>query len=127
MLNSSYPFFNSYLDLFDSKHNHNFMNTDIIERENNYILKIEIPGIKKEDIKIDYENENLNIKITKNEEVMENDNYLKKEICYGEYSRKFYVGSIDENLIEANYNNGILMINIPKGSKIDNKKNIEIK
>ena len=96
MLNSSYPFFNSYLDLFDSKHNHNFMNTDIIERENNYILKIEIPGIK-------------------------------KEICYGEYSRKFYVGSIDENLIEANYNNGILMINIPKESKIDNKKNIEIK
>ena len=70
---------------------------------------------------------NKDIKITKNEEVMENDNYLKKEICYGEYSRKFYVGSIDENLIEANYNNGILMINIPKGSKIDNKKNIEIK
>ena len=127
MLISKDPFFNNYLRLFDNKHDHNFMNTDIIEKENNYILKLEIPGINKEDITIDYENENLNIKIIKHDENNENENYLKKEIYYGEYSRKFYVGNINEDEIEANYDNGILTIIIPKEAKVDNKKRIEIK
>ena len=121
------PFFNNYLSLFNSKNEQNFMNTDVIEKENNYILKIEIPGVSKEDITIDYENEYLNIQIVKNDEYEENDNYLKKEIYYGEYSRKFYVGNINEENIDANYNNGILTICIPKEAKIENKKNIQIK
>ncbi len=127
MLISKDPFFNDYFDLFNSKQNHNFMNTDIIEKENNYILKVEVPGINKEDITIDYDDENLNIKIVKNDNCEENDNYLRKEICYGEYSRKFYVGNINENEIEANYNNGILTISIPKKTQLENKKSIEIK
>lgn len=127
MLISKDPFFNDYFDLFNSKQNHNFMNTDIIEKENNYILKVEVPGINKEDITIDYDDENLNIKIVKNDNCEESDNYLRKEICYGEYSRKFYVGNINENEIEANYNNGILTISIPKKTQLENKKSIEIK
>lgn len=127
MLVSKDSFFNDYLDFFNSKQNHNFMNTDIIENESNYILRIEIPGINKEDISIDYENENLNIKVTKNENCNENCSYLRKEICYGEYSRKFYVGNINEEEINASYDNGILIINVPKEAKINNKKSIEIK
>lgn len=127
MLISKDPFFNNYFDLFDSKNNRNFMNTDIIEKENNYLLKIEIPGINKENISIDYENENLNIKVVKNDECNEQDNYLRQEICYGEYSRKFYIGKINEEDITANYDNGILTISIPKEAKVDDKKRIEIK
>lgn len=127
MLISKDPFFNNYFDLFDSKNNRNFMNTDIIEKENNYLLKIEIPGINKENISIDYENENLNIKVVKNDECNEQDNYLRQEICYGEYSRKFYIGKINEEDIMANYDNGILTISIPKEAKVDDKKRIEIK
>ena len=127
MLISKDPFFNNYFDLFDSKNNRNFMNTDIIEKENNYLLKIEIPGINKENISIDYENENLNIKVVKNDECNEQDNYLRQEICYGEYSRKFYIGKINEEDIMANYDNGILTISIPKEAKVDYKKRIEIK
>lgn len=127
MLISKDPFFNNYFDLFDSKNNRNFMNTDIIEKENNYLLKIEIPGINKENISIDYENENLNIKVVKNDECNEQDNYLRQEICYGEYSRKFYIGKINEEDIIANYDNGILTISIPKEAKVDDKKRIEIK
>ena len=126
MLISKDPFFNNYLNFFDSKNDYKIMNTDIIENENNYILKIEIPGVNKENIIIDYENENLNIKVIKNDESTDN-NYLKKEIFYGEYSRKFYIGNVNEEEISANYNNGILTICIPKESKIENKKNIEIK
>ena len=127
MLISKDPFFNNYFDLFDSKNNRNFMNTDIIEKENNYLLKIEIPGINKENISIDYENENLNIKVVKNDECNEQDNYLRQEICYGEYSRKFYIGKINEEDIMTNYDNGILTISIPKEAKVDDKKRIEIK
>lgn len=127
MLISKDPFFNNYLDIFEPKHNHTFMNTDIIEKENSYLLKIEIPGVNKENISIDYENENLNIKIAKEENCEENDNYLRKEICYGEYSRKFYVGNINEEEIQASYDNGILTISIPKEAKVESKKSIEIK
>lgn len=127
MLISKDPFFNNYLDLFDSKNNRNFMNTDIIDKGDKYLLKMEIPGIQKQDITIDYENENINIKVIKNDQCEESDNYLKQEICYGEYSRGFYVGKINEEEIEANYNNGILTISIPKEAKVDSKKSIEIK
>ncbi len=126
MLISKDPFFSNYLSLFDSKDDNHFMSTDIIEKENYYTLKMEIPGISKENISIEYENENLCINITKKEDYNENDNYLKREICYGEYSRKFYVGNINEEEINANYSNGILTINIPKEAKIENKKRIEI-
>ena len=102
MLISKDPFFNNYLNFFDSKNDYKIMNTDIIE------------------------NENLNVKVIKNDESTDN-NYLKKEIFYGEYSRKFYIGNVNEEEISANYNNGILTICIPKESKIENKKNIEIK
>ncbi|MCI8778042.1 MAG: Hsp20 family protein [Bacilli bacterium] len=127
MLISKEPFFNNYFDFFDSKNNHKFMNTDIIDKGNNYLLKIEIPGIEKQNIAIDYENENINIKVIKNEQCEENDSYVKQEICYGEYSRAFYVGKINEEEIEANYNNGILTISIPKEAKVESKKVIEIK
>lgn len=127
MLISKDPFFNNYLRLFDNRADNNFMNTDIIEKENNYVLKIEIPGISKDSISIDYENENLNIKVVRQDENDENDNYLKREIYYGEYSRKFYVGNIHEEEIEANYDNGILTIIIPKEATVDSKKRIEIK
>ena len=106
MLISKDPFFNNYFDFFDAKNNHKFMNTDIIDKGDKYLLKIEVPGIEKQNITIDYENENINIKVIKNEQCEENDNYVKQEICYGEYSRTFYVGKINEEEIEANYSNG---------------------
>ena len=52
--------------------------------------------------------------------------FIRKERSYGEYSRSFYVGDVDANLINAKFNNGTLCITVPKEEKQDNKTVIEI-
>lgn len=85
-------------------------------------MEIDVPGIEKENIIIDYQNGYLTVTVKQEEK---NIDYIRKERIYGEYNRSFYVGSISE--IEAQLKNGILII---KFSTIENeklKKIIEIK
>ena len=59
-------YLNDYFDLFDTEYNREkeYMKTDIFEHNNRYIIETDLPGIKKEDIKIIYENGYLTIKAT---------------------------------------------------------------
>lgn len=105
------------------------MKTDIKLSGDNYVLEIDVPGYKKEDIKLELERGYLTITAEQNSENVEGDNekYIRKERYYGKCSRTFYVGdSISEDDIKANYKNGILSVTVPKESKVDNKKLIEI-
>ena len=91
-----------------------------------YIIS-EIPGVKKEDISISFENSMLNLQ-AKKEMKVNSENGTKKiiEIKTGSYERKFKLGSdIDGNKIEATYEHGILELKIPK--KREKQKQIEIK
>ena len=54
-------------------------------------------------------------------------NYYRKERVYGTFKRQFNVGNIDENKIDAKFNNGVLKITLPKEAKKESKKFIEIK
>ena len=106
------------------------MNTDIIENDNKYEFHIELPGFKKEDISIELDNGNLKIhaKNEVNEEEKEKGKVIRQERFYGEMSRSFYVGdNIDEDGINASFENGILKLVVPKKEIKDNKKLIEIK
>ena len=106
------------------------MNTDIIENDNKYEFHIELPGFKKEDISIELDNGNLKIhtKNEVNEEEKEKGKVIRQERFYGEMSRSFYVGdNIDEDSINASFENGILKLVVPKKEIKDNKKLIEIK
>lgn len=101
---------------------------DIKENTDNYILEAELPGIKKEAIDINYEN-NFIIISAKRDEATEiiNDNYVKRERHYGEFSRSFYAKNVDESKIEATFNNGILKVILPKlFSNSEQKKRINI-
>ncbi|MGO4904056.1 Hsp20/alpha crystallin family protein [Flavobacterium sp. W20_MBD1_R3] len=93
-------------------------------------LKIELaaPGMKKEDFKVELDNNMLMISSEKEEEKEETrkkDNYVRKEFSYQSFSRSFTLPNyIDENKIEANYKDGILHIDIAKkdnGKKRANK------
>ena len=53
--------------------------------------------------------------------------YLRRERVYGKYSRSFYLGDVDEENIEASYNNGTLHIAVPKIDENKNRKLIDIK
>ena len=106
---------NDYFDIFDQNQNKEkeYMRTDIFELNNNYILEIDTPGIKKEDIKINYENGYLTIKIVKKLSADIN-TYIRKEKPYGELKRSFYIGIKKESDIKATFKNGLLEISFPK-------------
>lgn len=108
-------YLNDYFTLIDSPFlkEKEFMKTDIREYQNKYIIEIDLPGLKKEDITINYENGYLTIKATKNTE-LKTEVYIRRERFYGEVKRSFYIGEKKETDIKATYENGILTISFPK-------------
>lgn len=118
-------FFNNFLDSMD---NDKKMQCDIYEKDNNINIEMDIPGFNKEDINIEINKGNLVVTAEKNEEENEDKKYLRRERkYYGKYQRSFYLGEIDEENIEASFENGILKISIPKKTEEETKKLIEIK
>ena len=108
------------------------MKCDIYEKDGIYTIEMDIPGFDKKDVNIEVdENDYLTITACKDSENNEEDqekNYIRKERTYGKYQRSFYLGDVDRDKINANFENGILRIQLPK--KEDNKSSkqtIEIK
>ena len=108
------------------------MKCDIYEKDGAYHLEMDIPGFDKKDVQIEVDdNDYLTITAEKNTEDNEEDekkNYIRKERSYGKYQRSFYVGGVDKENIQANFENGILKISMPKKEEEkSSKKTIEIK
>ena len=104
--------------------------TDITETGDAYKLEADLPGFKKEEIKIDIDDDILVIKAEHSEdkdEKDENGSYLRRERYYGSYSRSFNVSEIDVDGITAGYENGILTLNMPKKAPVKpESKHLEI-
>lgn len=118
-------FYDNFLDEFSSIKG---MECDIYEKNNNYIIEMDIPGYKKEEIKLECHKGTITIKAEKNETTEEKDEskkYLRKERKYGKIERSFYLNDIDEELISAKYDNGTLTIKVPKKTEAESRK-IEI-
>ncbi len=123
-------YFNDYFNLFDTPFlkESSFMKTDIYEKGEEYNLKIDLPGLEKENINISYENGYLTITANKKSEIEEINNYIRRERFIGEVKRSFYIGSKKESDIKATYQNGILTITFPKEEEPKKStKNITIK
>ena len=89
--------------------------TDVTDTGDSYKLEAELPGFKKEDIKIDIENDCLTISAERHEHKDEEKrNFVKRERVYGSYSRSFDVSGIDADKISAAYADGILTLDLPK-------------
>ena len=123
------PFFNDFFGLDRNVKRNEVMKTDIIDHDDSYEMKIDLPEIKKEDIKMSLDNGYLTIEAKVEKNTDENDKYIRKERYYGEYERSYYVGdNITENDIEAKLLDGVLTLNIKKiEPKTPEKKYIEIK
>ena len=93
----------------------NAFRTDVTDTGDAYKLEAELPGFKKEDIKIDVENDCLTISA---ERKLDNEdkkpNFVKRERFYGSFSRSFDVSGINVEGIEASYTDGILCLTMPK-------------
>ncbi len=112
--------------------NGSLMKTDIHEKDGKYILDIEIPGYKKEDVKISLFNGNLTITAERhesNEEKDEKGRIIRQERYNGSYTRTFYVSdAIKDTDIHASFADGMLKIELPteKQKEQEAKKYIEI-
>ena len=118
-------------DFFKGDKNH-LMRTDIQETDHSYILDIDLPGYKKEDIQVELNDGYLSIHAKTSNEVKDEKKgkFVRHERFMGECSRSFYIGEdIKEEEIKASFKNGILNLEVPKISpeeKKENKKYIEI-
>lgn len=132
----------SNFDLFDNffgddeiftKRERNLMKTDIKEKNDRYVIEMDLPGYTKENINLELNNGNLLIsaKVEKEENNEDDEKFVRRERFYGECSRSFYVGEdITEEDINAEFKNGILKIEIPKKETEEKQpevKKIEIK
>ena len=115
--------FDNFLSSEDSK-----MKCDIYESEGKYHIEMDIPGFRKDEIKIECNKGNIVITAEKSDEQKDEDKkYLRRERVYGKYQRSFYLGDIVEDEIEASFDNGILHIVVPKLEEKETKKYIEMK
>lgn len=120
-------YLDDFFDDFVSSKENSMMKCDIYEENGKFNIEIDVPGFNKENINIECKDGYLTIEaIREMEENIGEKKYIRKERSRGKYIRTFYLGDIDENSIEARYNNGTLCICVPKEEKKDTKKIIEI-
>ena len=110
----------------------NILKTDVREKDGKYILEVEVPGYKKDEVSISLFNGNLTISASRSsteEEKDEKGKVLRQERFSGNTSRTFDVGdAIKDTDIHASFDNGILKIELPTEQKKEEetKKFIEI-
>ena len=110
------------------KHGRNMMKTDVRETDNTYEVDIDLPGFKKEDININYENGYLTISTSKGLDKDEKGHYIRQERYVGNMSRSFYLGDIPKEDIKAKYEGGVLRLSVPKADmkQVENSSTIYI-
>lgn len=107
----------SFFYPFEARENRNMMKTDVQETAEGYEMKIDLPGIDKSNVKIDFENGYLTVSAkfeSKQDEKDQRGSYIRRERCSGSYSRSYYVGEIDRSGIKAKLADGVLELHLPK-------------
>lgn len=97
---------------------------DVFEKDNKLVVKAEIPGMKEEDIDVSVVGDTLTIKgERKTETEVKDEDYYRCERSYGSFLRSIPLPSaVDANKIEANYENGVLEVTLPKTAEAKRKK-----
>lgn len=119
----SNPF--DFMSIFDDFFNEPFtpaffapsnpIRADISETDKEYILEADMPGARKEDIKLELRDDVLTIGVEhKEENDIRKDNYVRRERRYGSYCRSFRVDGVDQGKVTASYKDGVLKVVLPK-------------
>ena len=80
-------------------------------------MAIDLPGFRKEDLKVDLKNGYLTVTATKGldkEQKNEDGRYIRRERYAGSCSRSFYVGDVRPDEVKCRYESGVLMLVLPK-------------
>lgn len=97
----------------------NLMRTDVKETADAYEMKVELPGFKKENIRLTLENGYLTIYAEKDSDEDRGGKFLRRERYAGACKRSFYVGDeLHEDQIKAEFKHGVLKIDLPKKKEV---------
>ncbi|MCI5761429.1 MAG: Hsp20/alpha crystallin family protein [Ligilactobacillus agilis] len=117
-------FFNGFDDSFKD------MKTDISESDTAYTVAVDLPGVDKKDIDIDFKDNALTISAKRDSFSDESDakgNLLSSERSYGRFTRQYQFPNVDKDKISAKYEAGVLTVTLPKtAEEISNSHKIEI-
>ncbi|TVR40043.1 MAG: Hsp20/alpha crystallin family protein [Bacteroidia bacterium] len=103
--------------------------TNILEDDKGYEIQLAVPGMKKEDFRMEVEDNVLSVSFEKKEEEKNSPGveYLRREFEMDEFTRSFSIPkTVDAEQIKARYDNGILYISIPKMDKTRLSKQIKV-
>lgn len=121
--------FENYPQVSDENGINAFMpKVNTLEGEHAYHIMVDLPGIKKEDINIDLNDNILTIYGSREyKQETKKEDYYKVESSFGKFQRAFSLPeNIDTENISASSDNGVLEIVVPKKQQIENKKKISI-
>ena len=97
---------------------------NIIEKEKEYLVEVEVPGVKKEDVDISVKDNVLTVRgEKKKEEEEKNDRYYSYESSFGSFEKSWTLEHVEQEGIDAKFKDGVLVITLPKKKEvIDSKK-----
>jgi HSP20 family protein len=124
-------FFNRNLgDFFGSDFVNDAPAVNVTELENQFKIELAAPGLEKGDFNIKVEEDQLTISAEQKhetEEKKEDGKFLRREFSFASFSRSFRLPeNVDADNISANYNNGVLVLELPKAEPVNNTRVIEI-
>jgi HSP20 family protein len=97
---------------------------EISEEDDNYILKFDLPGVTKDQVKVEADKDQLTIRAERKEEKKsESKKKHLSEMYYGSYTRSFTLpGPVDEKKVDAKFENGVLTVKVPKTESLKAKQ-----
>ena len=110
-------FFNTPFSSFFGMQDLAEFKTDVTDEGDHYLLEADLPGFDKKDIQLDINGDTLTIcaeRHSKIEEKDKKDKAVRIERSYGSYSRQFHISGVETDQIKAKYDNGVLMLTLPK-------------
>ena len=94
--------------------------TDLVESQNSYRIHLDVPGMSKDDLKINYQDNQLTVSGERtSESTSEDEEYVRVERSFGHFYRSFTLPrTVNAENIEATYENGVLTIEVPKTEEV---------
>ena len=132
--NDLFDAMNDWFDLprkfFDDGDMAKLMQSDVVENDKEYIIKVDMPGMDKNDINLNYNNGILSVsgsrKSFKDLSNDKNNSLIHRERSEGHISRSFRLPNVVASEIHAKYDNGVLTITLPKQSSDQSDNSIQI-